>query len=131
MVGLPACSKSDEAKAPAAHTAPTDSRTLRIAFLEKRVRADPDDISAQNTLAEEKTIPAAELPFEFMLNALRLSDGFPVERFQARTGLPLASIISSLEKAEAKGLIERDLERVRPSERGRRFLNELLELFLR
>jgi oxygen-independent coproporphyrinogen-3 oxidase len=95
-----------------------------------RIKQPREYLAADNTLAEEKTVPAGELPFEFMLNALRLSDGFSIALFQARTGLPLSSIFASLEKAEAKGLIERDLERVRPSERGQRFLNELLELFL-
>ena len=79
---------------------------------------------------KQSEISARDLPFEFMLNALRLVDGFPVELFQARTGLPLATIESRLEKAEAKGLIERDWKHIRPSARGQRFLNELLELFL-
>jgi oxygen-independent coproporphyrinogen-3 oxidase len=82
------------------------------------------------SLAEDRTIPGRELPFEFMLNALRLVEGFPVELFPARTGLPLATVERSLGSAEAKGLIERDLKRIRPSELGRRFLNDLTALFL-
>jgi oxygen-independent coproporphyrinogen-3 oxidase len=95
-----------------------------------RMKQPREYLAAQNTLAEEKAIPAAELPFEFMLNALRLPDGFPVDLFHARTGLPFSSISRQLQAAEEKGLIERDLTRVRPSTRGQRFLNELLELFL-
>jgi putative oxygen-independent coproporphyrinogen III oxidase len=95
-----------------------------------RIKQPREYLAADNTLAEEKTIPPDELPFEFMLNALRLPDGFPIELFQARTGLAFSSIAPSLKKAEDKGLLERDVKRVRPSERGQRFLNELLELFL-
>jgi len=80
--------------------------------------------------ARESTIAAKDLPFEFMLNALRLVEGFPVELFEQRTGLPFAGIQRKLERAEAGGLIERDLKRLRPTLRGQRFLNELLELFL-
>jgi coproporphyrinogen III oxidase-like Fe-S oxidoreductase len=96
-----------------------------------RIKQPREYLAADNTLAEERIIAPGELPFEFMLNALRLPDGFPLELFQARTGLPLASVIPALENAEAKGLIERDLKRIRPTARGQRFLNELLELFLR
>jgi oxygen-independent coproporphyrinogen-3 oxidase len=78
----------------------------------------------------EAEIAANQLPFEFMLNALRLVDGFPSTLFHERTGLPFAAIQKNLEKAEHDGLLERDLQRIRPSERGRRFLNELLQQFL-
>jgi oxygen-independent coproporphyrinogen-3 oxidase len=78
----------------------------------------------------EAEIAASQLPFEFMLNALRLVDGFPSTLFHERTGLPFAAIQKNLEKAEHDGLLERDLQRIRPSERGRRFLNELLQQFL-
>jgi len=86
--------------------------------------------STGGTLAEQRQVRPTELPFEFMLNALRLTEGFAVELFQARTGLPIGSIEPALALAEQKGLIERDWRRIRPSERGRRFLNELVELFL-
>jgi oxygen-independent coproporphyrinogen-3 oxidase len=84
-----------------------------------------DDSSIEN-----RVIAPAELPFEFMLNALRLIDGFPIDLFSARTGLPLMAIQNTMETAERQGLLERDLKRIRPTERGQRFLNELLELFL-
>jgi len=80
--------------------------------------------------AKAKDIPAADLPFEFMLNALRLAEGFPLALFTERTGLPFTAIQRGVEAAEKKGLLERDLRRIRPSERGRRFLNDLLALFL-
>jgi putative oxygen-independent coproporphyrinogen III oxidase len=83
-----------------------------------------------NTLVEDRDIPVAELPFEFMLNALRLVEGFAPALFTERTGLPLSAVESRLQKAADKGLIERDWQRIRPSARGRSFLNELLEAFV-
>ena len=79
---------------------------------------------------EVKEIPPAEIAFEFMLNALRLVEGFPVALFAERTGLPLVTIDKELARAERDGLLERDWQRIRPTERGRLFLNELLERFL-
>ena len=82
------------------------------------------------TVAEQRQIGPDELPFEFMLNALRLVDGFAVDLFRSRTGLPIAAIERALGRAEEKGLLERDWRRIRPSERGRLFLNELVGMFL-
>ena len=65
-----------------------------------------------------------------MLNALRLVEGFPLELFQARTGLAPSLIEAKLTEAEKKSLLERSAQRIRPTERGRRFLNDLTELFL-
>ena len=96
----------------------------------ERIKQPAQYLKSDATLAAERTVPPGDLPFEFMLNALRLVDGFAVPLFEERTGLPFVSIQQNLEKAERAGLIERDWRRVRPSERGRLFLNELLELFL-
>jgi oxygen-independent coproporphyrinogen-3 oxidase len=79
---------------------------------------------------ENRVIPPHELPFEFMLNALRLVEGFPAALYEERTGLSLLTIEKPLQKAEQAGLLERDWKRIRPTARGQRFLNELLELFL-
>ncbi len=95
-----------------------------------RLKQPRDYLGAASTLAEEREIPAAELPFEFMLNALRLVEGFDVALFTERTGLPLTLVEAGLGEAERQGLLERDWQRIRPSERGRLFLNELLALFL-
>jgi oxygen-independent coproporphyrinogen-3 oxidase len=84
----------------------------------------------EGAATKESIVSAMELPFEFMLNALRLVEGFPPALFQQRTGLPITTIEASLHKAEEKNLIERDWKRIRPTARGQRFLNELLELFL-
>jgi len=96
----------------------------------ERIKQPKEYLSASRTLVSESAVPASELPFEFMLNALRLVEGFPVELFGERTGLPITTIQSKLEKAESDGLLERDWKRIRPTERGQRFLNELLNLFL-
>ncbi|HSJ96820.1 MAG TPA: hypothetical protein VLC53_07105, partial [Myxococcota bacterium] len=79
---------------------------------------------------EEREVAPGELAFEFLLNALRLAEGFPATLFTERTGLPLAVVEPQLGAAEARGLIERDHARIRPSALGRRFLNDLLEPFL-
>ena len=81
-------------------------------------------------IASETEVQRDELPFEFMLNALRLREGFELARFAERTGMPLSAIAGPLAEAERRGLVERDLHHVRPSERGFDFLNDLLELFL-
>ncbi len=79
---------------------------------------------------ESHEVGRADLVFEFMLNALRLSEGFPVGSFAERTGLQIAVAEKPLREAEARGLIARDHERIRPTELGLRFLNDLLQLFL-
>ena len=81
-------------------------------------------------LQESREVLDAELAFEFMLNALRLTDGFPVALFAQRTGLPITVIESQLKAAEGAGLLERDHATIRPTPKGRRFLNDLLEPFL-
>lgn len=75
-------------------------------------------------------IAAAELPFEFMMNALRLLAGVPAPLFAERTGLPLASIAAGLATARQRGLLDAAPGRLRPTARGVRFLNDLLQIFL-
>ena len=81
-------------------------------------------------VAERRSLGAAELPFEFMMNALRLNQGFPRHLFTERTGLPFEAAEPGLLKARQQGLIETDGDTIRPTTRGRHFLNELLMLFL-
>ncbi len=85
---------------------------------------------AGHAVTQETEISRAELPFEFMLNALRLKDGFRLQDFSEKTGLPVTAIQQGLQEAESKGLIERDFVRVKPTERGYDFLNDLQALFL-
>ena len=89
-----------------------------------------DKALAGNALASQTEIARADLPFEFMLNALRLKSGFSLAEFCERTGLPISSIDKPLEEAQRKGLIDRDLSRVWPTTRGFDFLNDLQVLFL-
>lgn len=70
------------------------------------------------------------LPFEFMLNALRLIDGVELSSFGERTGLPITAIQQALARAESQGLIERDWVRIKPTTRGIDFLSDLQTLFL-
>ena len=81
-------------------------------------------------VASETEVARGELAFEFMLNALRLKDGFPLARFSERTGLPLSTIERPLAEAERRGLVERDLQSVRPTPLGFDFLSDLQQLFL-
>ena len=89
-----------------------------------------DKALARDAVTLETEVSRADLPFEFMLNALRLRDGFKLQDFTDKTGLPLTAVQKGLEEAERKGLIERDFVRVRPTERGFDFLNDLQSLFL-
>jgi oxygen-independent coproporphyrinogen-3 oxidase len=87
--------------------------------------------AARGRFASDSTeVRRADLPFEFMLNALRLNEGWPLALFTDRTGLPLSAIQSGLAQAESRGLINRDLQSVRPTLLGRRFLSDLQGLFL-
>jgi putative oxygen-independent coproporphyrinogen III oxidase len=81
-------------------------------------------------IEREQVLEPADLGFEFMMNALRLTDGFDTALFQERTGLPLSAVDKALVDAEGKGLITRDLAKIAPTLRGQRYLNELLQLFL-
>ena len=89
-----------------------------------------DKALAGGCIAQDEEVSRAELPFEFMLNALRLKDGFELAQFSERTGLPMTAIQNALDEAQRKGLIERDLARVKPTARGFDFLNDLQALFL-
>lgn len=86
--------------------------------------------AGQAAAFEEQSVNWKEAPFEFMLNALRLHEGFPSALFQERTGLPISVVRQALEKAEAKGLIDWQLTHIRPTVLGARFLNDVITLFL-
>ena len=79
---------------------------------------------------DRRLVDVEDLPFEFMMNALRLTGGFALAQFGAHTGLPLAAVEERLIEARKAGFIEIVDERVVPTARGRRFLNELLQGFL-
>lgn len=86
--------------------------------------------SKGNALIEAREIPAKDLPFEFMLNTLRLTDGVDTVTFGERTGLPLNVVSKGLDEASKKGLLDSDPNRLKATEQGLRYLNNLQELFL-
>lgn len=81
-------------------------------------------------IADQRALTRHDLPFEFMMNALRLNDGVDATLFEARTGLPLIVCANALEQARTRGLLEPDVQKLRPTPHGQRFLNNLLEIFL-
>jgi putative oxygen-independent coproporphyrinogen III oxidase len=89
-----------------------------------------DAVQAGAHIADTRVLMRDDLPFEFMMNALRLNEGVPAALFEARTGLPLIVCSAALEQARSRGLLERDATRLKPTLQGQRFLNDLLELFL-
>jgi oxygen-independent coproporphyrinogen-3 oxidase len=100
---------------------------------EERVRAPGDylrRIQNATQVAQRRELRNDEIGFEFMLNALRLTEGFEVPLFAERTGLPLSVVQKGLAAAEEKGLLQRDHLRIAPTVLGRRFLNDLQLCFL-
>ena len=96
----------------------------------KHPNAYLENVRAGSPVHEENEVPASQLPFEFLMNALRLADGFHPALFEARTAQPLATILPRVRAAVAEDLLEVSAERIAPTLKGRRFLNVLLERFL-
>lgn len=96
----------------------------------KQPKAYLENMRAGNAIQEEMEIGRSELGFEFMLNTLRLQNGFEPNLFAERTGLTLNAIEKKLNIAENKGLLYRDHQLIKPTELGLRFLNDLQQLFL-
>jgi oxygen-independent coproporphyrinogen-3 oxidase len=110
----------------------------KLSFADRIVRAvryrQPkqymERVAARSPLQEETPVTRSDIGFEFMLNALRLTDGVPAALFAERTGYPLALVRRELAMAEARGLVEPDPTLIRATALGRRFLNDLQALFL-
>ena len=96
----------------------------------KNPREYVDKTLAGEPVQAQHEVPADERAFEFMMNALRLTGGFALEMFEARTGVSRTAALAPLARAESLGLIRRDHQQVAPTLRGQRFLNDLLQLFL-
>ena len=96
----------------------------------KHPKAFMETAEAGNAVDNTWTIEQADLGFEFMMNALRLTGGFETKLFQERTGLPWEAVSMRLAEALKKGLITQDFNHIQPSLLGQRYLNDLLELFL-
>lgn len=86
--------------------------------------------SHPHTAIIRKPILPKERPLEFMMNALRLSNGVPSHYFIDRTGIPIAQISQQITQAQQKGLLDSDPKFLRPTKLGKRFLNNLIEIFL-
>jgi len=110
----------------------------KLSFAHRIVRQirwrDPDRYMTQalrgQAITHSEDVALADLPFEFMLNALRLKDGFALAQFTERTGLALTAIQRGLQEAERKGLLSRDLHRAWPTAQGLDFLSDLQAIFL-
>jgi oxygen-independent coproporphyrinogen-3 oxidase len=89
-----------------------------------------DAVRAGSPLQERRVVTGQELPFEFMMNALRLIEGFAPRLYAERTGLSLDSLRTALGEAQRRALLSLSADRIAPTELGRRFLNDLLEIFL-
>lgn len=115
-----------------AHGKRTDTATGTV--WRTRKRKHPQDFlrhaGQQAAIGAREPVHEADLVFEFMLNRLRLRTGFPMALFTSRTGLPVERVRPLLERAQARGLLVIDRNLVTTTTLGRRFLNDLLEIFL-
>ncbi|PTQ84397.1 radical SAM family heme chaperone HemW [Nitrosomonas ureae] len=111
----------------------------KISFADKIVRQmrykQPKEYLAKARMGEsliqvQQELTIEDRSFEFMMNALRLTGGFDTPLFQERTGLPIAVVRQHLDEAEQRGLLVHDHLRIKPTVLGRRFLNDLLQIFL-
>jgi len=102
--------------------------------IERRVRASHPkqylELAGQPAAIEAHTVPSREIPFEFMLNALRLREGFEVPLFADRTGMPIRVVSDTLKTLEDDGLIDWNINHITPTELGWRYLNDVLMRFL-
>ncbi|QJR13303.1 radical SAM family heme chaperone HemW [Usitatibacter palustris] len=113
-----------------AHGKITFADRVRREARQRQPAAYMDAALAGDALQEGADVSVERLPFEFMLNALRLTGGVPATIYTERTGLPITTVGRELRAAEERGLLEKDPTTIRPTSRGQRFLNELLEMFL-
>ena len=106
-----------------------DGRVVRSAKL-KLPRSYLERAARREVFGTFDTVATEQLPFEFMLNALRLNDGVSIDAFERSTGLSRSDIAKPLAEAHERGWLEADDNALRPTESGRRFLNDLIALFL-
>lgn len=111
----------------------------KISFADKIVRQmrfkQPKEYLAKakaagSLIQTQHELTFADRGFEFMMNALRLNSGFETAVFQERTGLPITAMQKQLHEAEQRGLLVHDHHRIKPTVLGKRFLNDLLQIFL-
>lgn len=97
---------------------------------QKQPQSYLDKAHSEKVLLKQESLHIRDIGFEFMLNALRLTEGFPTPLFQQHAGVPLKHFDKALKQAEAMDLLTYDIYHIRPTEKGRRYLNTLIELFL-
>lgn len=97
---------------------------------QKQPQSYLDTAHSDKVLLKQESLQIRDIGFEFMLNALRLTEGFPTPLFQQHAGVPLKHFDKALQQAEAMDLLTYDIHHIRPTEKGRRYLNTLIELFL-
>jgi oxygen-independent coproporphyrinogen-3 oxidase len=97
----------------------------------KQPQAYMQQVAQGTPIQTEHQVMPDELPFEFMMNALRLNDGFDATLFNERTSLSLLGIQRELNEAEQRGLLSRNHQHIAPTQQGQRFLNDLLAMFLK
>jgi len=108
----------------------TDGWQVRRQMRWKQPKQYHERVASGGAVQEEFCVTDEDLPFEFMMNALRLNQGFDASLYALRAGLPLSGVENTLAEAEQDGLITRQDGRIAPTVRGRRFLNLLLQRFL-
>jgi putative oxygen-independent coproporphyrinogen III oxidase len=97
---------------------------------QKQPQSFMDTAGSAEVILQNEEIKIRDIGFEFMLNALRLTDGFPTPLFYQHAGVPISHIDKALQQAQQQGLLERDIHLIKPTEKGHRYLNSLIELFL-
>jgi putative oxygen-independent coproporphyrinogen III oxidase len=113
-----------------AHAKITHAAGITRLWKVKQPREFLATVGTPGVLGGEQSLSKEDVAFEFMLNALRLTEGFPAALFTERAGLPLAALAPSLAQASARGLIEHGDATIRTTPLGRRFLNDLIAVFL-
>jgi len=106
------------------------SGRIRRRWKTRHPRAYLEAAGRPGRIGGDQVVNAAELPFEYMLNALRLIDGVPLSAFTARTGLPLQQIAPALDNARQRGWLHDDPARLHTTAQGQRFLNDVIAGFL-
>jgi len=117
---------------PGAHgklTMPAEGRVER-SWRQRHPQTWLDSAGSEAVVAGRRDLGREDLALEFMMNTLRLVDGFETALFQAHTGMPISAVERPLREAERLGLVEWRLHHIVPTERGRNYLNELLQLFM-
>jgi oxygen-independent coproporphyrinogen-3 oxidase len=112
------------------HAATAAATAMLTASADLRAEVGDDAGGLKAPVGDNSLIPPKDLPFEFMLNALRLNEGFTVRDYRRQTGLEMESVLAKLIEGKERGLLIGGADVWRPTELGRRFLNDLQAGFL-